>query len=259
MSQSIAPSACCQSRAFRDSGDTRPAGWPQGHCLSHARACAGGQLLPATLLSVGQCACPASASPAKDFRFGCVCENGEIAQLFDTQFPPCKNRGSGFFLQGGLGRRATQSLAEVAELADAHGSGPCTRKGVGVRVPSSAPAVLTFRAARNPCRLRSLFSDLNGNLGFVVASSKARKYFDVLRYVRASVTQLFKLTLIRKDTTTLKAEESRLRNLRRQADQLSRTSLQRVLASSFCFGPAGFHSLGNTSPASFAHLASFAG
>jgi hypothetical protein len=30
-------------------------------------------------------------------------------------------------------------FAEVAELADAHGSGPCTRKGVGVRVPSSAP------------------------------------------------------------------------------------------------------------------------
>jgi hypothetical protein len=30
--------------------------------------------------------------------------------------------------------------AEVAELADAHGSGPCTRKGVGVRVPSSAPS-----------------------------------------------------------------------------------------------------------------------
>jgi hypothetical protein len=27
----------------------------------------------------------------------------------------------------------------VAELADAHGSGPCTRKGVGVRVPSMAP------------------------------------------------------------------------------------------------------------------------
>ena len=32
------------------------------------------------------------------------------------------------------------SRAEVAELADAHGSGPCTRKGVGVRVPSSAPS-----------------------------------------------------------------------------------------------------------------------
>jgi hypothetical protein len=64
-----------------------------------------------------------------------------IAHLFDTQFPPCKNRGRGIFLQGGLGRRTTQSLAEVAELADAHGSGPCTRKGVGVRVPSSAPGL----------------------------------------------------------------------------------------------------------------------
>ena len=31
------------------------------------------------------------------------------------------------------------SSAEVAELADARGSGPRTRKGVGVRVPSSAP------------------------------------------------------------------------------------------------------------------------
>ena len=31
-------------------------------------------------------------------------------------------------------------FAIVAELADAHGSGPCTRKGVGVRVPSMAPA-----------------------------------------------------------------------------------------------------------------------
>ena len=29
--------------------------------------------------------------------------------------------------------------AEMAELADARGSGPRTRKGVGVRVPSSAP------------------------------------------------------------------------------------------------------------------------
>jgi hypothetical protein len=33
------------------------------------------------------------------------------------------------------------SCAEVAELADARGSGPRTRKGVGVRVPSSAPEV----------------------------------------------------------------------------------------------------------------------
>ena len=37
-------------------------------------------------------------------------------------------------------RAGHPSRAEVAELADAHGSGPCTRKGVGVRVPSSAPA-----------------------------------------------------------------------------------------------------------------------
>ena len=35
------------------------------------------------------------------------------------------------------------SRAEVAELADARGSGPRTRKGVGVRVPSSAPTDLT--------------------------------------------------------------------------------------------------------------------
>src|SRR5882724_9816724 len=31
--------------------------------------------------------------------------------------------------------------AEVAELADAHDSGSCARKGVGVRVPPSAPLV----------------------------------------------------------------------------------------------------------------------
>src|ERR1700738_787970 len=38
---------------------------------------------------------------------------------------------------------ASQLLfAIVAELADAHGSGPCTRKGVGVRVPSMAPRFL---------------------------------------------------------------------------------------------------------------------
>ena len=36
------------------------------------------------------------------------------------------------------------SRAEVAELADARGSGPRTRKGVGVRVPSSAPAYNGF-------------------------------------------------------------------------------------------------------------------
>src|SRR5437773_12339118 len=40
---------------------------------------------------------------------------------------------------------ASESLAEVAELADAHGSGPCARKGVGVRVPSSAPFLICQR------------------------------------------------------------------------------------------------------------------
>ena len=30
-------------------------------------------------------------------------------------------------------------VAEVAELVDAHGSGPCARQGVGVRVSPSAP------------------------------------------------------------------------------------------------------------------------
>jgi hypothetical protein len=50
-----------------------------------------------------------------------------------------------FFLTNGDPRIADQSLfAEVAELADAHGSGPCTRKGVGVRVPSSAPMLRHF-------------------------------------------------------------------------------------------------------------------
>jgi hypothetical protein len=34
---------------------------------------------------------------------------------------------------------AASPLAIVAELADAHGSGPCTGNGVGVRVPSMAP------------------------------------------------------------------------------------------------------------------------
>src|SRR5438477_9514343 len=33
-----------------------------------------------------------------------------------------------------------RSPAEVAELADAHDSGSCARKGVGVQIPPSAPA-----------------------------------------------------------------------------------------------------------------------
>src|SRR5262245_29463889 len=38
-----------------------------------------------------------------------------------------------------LSSGARPSRAEVAELADAHDSGSCARKGVGVRVPPSAP------------------------------------------------------------------------------------------------------------------------
>ena len=49
----------------------------------------------------------------------------------------------------------------MAELADAHGSGPCTRKGVGVRVPSSAPYEFKkapdFPELSYPLLLSSLF------------------------------------------------------------------------------------------------------
>ena len=40
--------------------------------------------------------------------------------------------------------------AEVAELADARGSGPRTRKGVGVRVPSSAPILFKVSSLVDP-------------------------------------------------------------------------------------------------------------
>ncbi len=40
--------------------------------------------------------------------------------------------------------RIAKHIAIVAELADAHGSGPCTRKGVGVRVPSMAPTLSEY-------------------------------------------------------------------------------------------------------------------
>jgi hypothetical protein len=47
------------------------------------------------------------------------------------------------FRLGGLAAAAAlqSRIAIVAELADAHGSGPCTGNGVGVRVPSMAPAL----------------------------------------------------------------------------------------------------------------------
>ncbi len=63
------------------------------------------------------------------------------ARPFDTYRSACKIKDCSFCTASHNGRHAEKSLAEVAELADAHGSGPCTRKGVGVRVPSSAPSV----------------------------------------------------------------------------------------------------------------------
>src|SRR5258708_14601212 len=48
-------------------------------------------------------------------------------------------------------RRSVEHRAVVAELADAHGSGPCTRKGVGVRVPPSAPKFSASRE-RGDCK-----------------------------------------------------------------------------------------------------------
>src|SRR6266702_1327449 len=59
----------------------------------------------------------------------------QIVHRFDTLTSVCKTRTRCRF------NSSVKRLlcAEVAELADAHGSGPCTRKGVGVRVPSSAP------------------------------------------------------------------------------------------------------------------------
>ena len=41
-----------------------------------------------------------------------------------------------------------KARAEVAELADAHGSGPCTRKGVEVQVLSSAPEIQQTKLQR---------------------------------------------------------------------------------------------------------------
>src|ERR1700746_4037355 len=62
--------------------------------------------------------------------------SGGVAR-FDNRVPLCDTRSCCL-----SGQPCWTMRAEVAELADAHGSGPCTRKGVGVRVPSSAPASL---------------------------------------------------------------------------------------------------------------------
>ena len=68
--------------------------------------------------------CPGPSLRCAEFDTGC-------AHLRDSELLPAQ-------------RRAAERVyrAEVAELADARGSGPRTRKGVGVRVPSSAPSHL---------------------------------------------------------------------------------------------------------------------
>jgi hypothetical protein len=60
------------------------------------------------------------AAPVGFDTVGSICETQSAASLAETS--------------------RLVSRAEVAELADARGSGPRTRKGVGVRVPSSAPS-----------------------------------------------------------------------------------------------------------------------
>src|SRR5262249_28401107 len=69
------------------------------------------------------------------------------AASVDTSHRPDKIETVVSRRRAGLSRLAPFN-AEVAELAAAHGSGPCTRKGVGGRVPSSAPPFYTFRALR---------------------------------------------------------------------------------------------------------------
>src|SRR5882724_4076261 len=51
--------------------------------------------------------------------------------------------------------------AEVAELADAHDSGSCARKGVGVRVPPSAPPVPGGSRRRRVCAIRLLMGPVH--------------------------------------------------------------------------------------------------
>src|ERR1700678_966348 len=60
----------------------------------------------------------------------------------DSNRRVCKTKNSVSVLRPSSQRDSRRAV--VAELADAHGSGPCTRKGVGVRVPPSAPNFQTI-------------------------------------------------------------------------------------------------------------------
>src|SRR3989304_1937468 len=64
----------------------------------------------------------------------------------------------GFGGAPGLDRMRLRLLQSIIEetsrsggMADAHGSGPCTRKGVGVQLPPSAPYTLRFAPWKEPC------------------------------------------------------------------------------------------------------------
>ena len=70
-------------------------------------------------------------------RYNMIC----LEPRLTVSAPPVEYYSQSFPGRWSVTAAARKSLAEVAELADAHGSGPCTRKGVGVRVPSSAPSL----------------------------------------------------------------------------------------------------------------------
>src|SRR5690242_11897160 len=89
-------------------------------------------------------------------------------EWFDRGRRVCRIEQLVFLTRRPWGRRCDVGpLAIVAELADAHGSGPCTRKGVGVRVPSMAP--IFCRLPRRPLglkpeRIASHYAALKGPL-----------------------------------------------------------------------------------------------
>src|ERR1017187_10451054 len=87
----------------------------------------------------------------------------------------CKIEVLGFLTGRPHGRRCIAiQIAIVAELADAHGSGPCTGNGVGVRVPSMAPRERSFRGlifSFGPYARRNLQSALWNRTGRVRPSA----------------------------------------------------------------------------------------
>ena len=72
--------------------------------------------------------------------------------MFDRRYPACRIDLQVFLIRRLPGRRHDCPVAIVAELADAHGSGPCTGNGVGVRVPSMAPRVQLIGGQRPALR-----------------------------------------------------------------------------------------------------------